>query len=67
MIPTINEFELFPTGKIALNGIKDGDPDTYIDLSNNKFTFYADNTSIGEIDGAGNLIVNRFSKWITCY
>lgn len=59
---TINEFELFSTGKIALNGIKDGDRDTYIDLSNNKFTFYADNTSIGEIDGAGNLIANRFSS-----
>ena len=59
---SINEFELFSTGKIALNGIKDGDRDTYIDLSNNKFTFYADNTSIGEIDGAGNLIVNRFSS-----
>lgn len=59
---TINEFELFSTGKIALNGIKDGDRDTYIDLSNNKFTFYADNNSIGEIDGAGNLIVNSFSS-----
>lgn len=59
---TINEFELFSTGKIALNGIKDGDRDTYIDLSNNKFTFYADNNSIGEIDGAGNLIANRFSS-----
>jgi len=45
-----------------LNGIKDGDRDTYIDLSNNKFTFYADNNSIGEIDGAGNLIANRFSS-----
>jgi hypothetical protein len=59
---TINEFELFSTGKIALNGIKDGDRDTYIDLSNNKFTFYADNSAIGEIDGAGNLIVNSFSS-----
>ena len=59
---SINEFELFSTGKIALNGIKDGDRDTYIDLSNNKFTFYADNTSVGEIDGAGNLIVNKFSS-----
>jgi hypothetical protein len=58
----LNEFELFSTGKIALNGIKDGDRDTNIDLSSNKFTFYGANTYAGEIDGAGNLIVPRFSS-----
>ena len=58
----LNEFELFSTGKIALNGIKDGDRDTNIDLSSNKFTFYGANTYAGEIDGAGNLIVPSFSS-----
>ena len=58
----LNEFELYSTGKIALNGIKDGDRDTQIDLSSNKFTFYANNQYQGELDGAGNLIVNRFSS-----
>ena len=59
---SINEFELFSTGKIALNGIKDGDRDTNIDLSSNKFTFYTANGYAGEIDGAGNLIVPKFAS-----
>ena len=59
---SINEFELFSTGKIALNGIKDGDRDTNIDLSSNKFTFYTANGYAGEIDGAGNLIVPSFAS-----
>jgi hypothetical protein len=59
---SLNEFELFSTGKIALNGIKDGDRNTQIDLNSNQFQFYADNTYMGQLDGAGNLIVNRFSS-----
>jgi len=58
----LNEFELYSTGKIALGGIRDGDRDTNIDLNNNKFTFYANNQYQGELDGSGNLIVNRFSS-----
>ena len=58
----LNEFELYSTGKIALNGIKDGDRDTQIDLNSNKYTFYANNQYQGELDGSGNLIVNRFSS-----
>ena len=58
----LNEFELFSTGKIALGGIRDGDRDTNIDLNSNKFTFYANNQYQGELDGSGNLIVNRFSS-----
>lgn len=59
---TLNEFELFSTGKIALGGIRDGDRDTNIDLNSNKFTFYANNQYQGELDGLGNLILNRFSS-----
>ena len=59
---SISEFELFSTGKIALNGIKDGDRDTQIDLSSNKFTFYTANGYAGEIDGSGNLVVPNFSS-----
>jgi len=59
---SLNEFEMFSTGKIALNGIKDGDRNTAIELNNNKFTFYAGSNNIGEIDGLGNLRVTRFSS-----
>ena len=59
---TLNEFEMFSTGKIALNGIKDGDRNTQIDLNSNQFQFYSDNNLVGQLDGSGNLIVNRFSS-----
>ena len=59
---SLNEFEMFSTGKIALNGIKDGDRNTALELNNNKFTFYAGSNNIGEIDGLGNLRVTRFSS-----
>lgn len=59
---SLNEFEMYSTGKIALNGIKDGDRNTLIDLNNNEFQFYADGQLIGEIDQQGVLTATRFSS-----
>ena len=55
-------FEAFSTGKIPFGGIRDGDYDTYIDLSNNQFDFVAGGTSVGTIDGSGNFVANRLSS-----
>ena len=55
-------FEAFSTGKIPFGGIRDGDYDTYIDLSNNQFDFIAGGTSVGTIDGSGNFVANRLSS-----
>lgn len=55
-------FEAFSTGKIPFGGIRDGDYDTYVDLSNNQFDFVAGGTSIGTIDGSGNMVATRFSS-----
>jgi len=55
-------FEAFSTGKIPFGGIRDGDYDTYIDLSNNQFDFIAGGTSVATIDGSGNFVANRLSS-----
>ena len=49
------------TGNI-LGGIRDGDLDTKVDLSNNEFTFFSAGSNMGTIDGLGNLTVPRFES-----
>ena len=58
----VNEFEVQSTGNIPLGGIRDGDLDTKVDLSNNEFTFFAQGNNIGTINGSGHLTVPRFSS-----
>ena len=58
----VNEFEVQSTGNIPLGGIRDGDLDTKVDLSNNEFTFFSAGSNMGTIDGLGNLTVPRFAS-----
>ena len=58
----VNEFEVQSTGNIPLGGIRDGDLDTKVDLSNNEFTFFAQGNNIGTINGSGHLTVPKFSS-----
>jgi hypothetical protein len=62
MIQIDKNLKAFSTGKIPFGGIRDGDYDTYIDLSNNQFDFIAGGTSVGTIDGSGNFVANRLSS-----
>ena len=58
----VNEFEVQSTGNIPLGGIRDGDLDTKVDLSNNEFTFFAQGNNMGTINGSGHLTVPRFAS-----
>ena len=58
----VNEFEVQSTGNIPLGGIRDGDLDTKVDLTNNEFTFFAQGNNMGTINGSGHLTVPRFAS-----
>ena len=58
----VNEFEVQSTGNIPLGGIRDGDLDTKVDLSNNEFTFFSQGNNMGTINGSGHLTVPKFSS-----
>ncbi len=58
----VNEFEVQSTGNIPLGGIRDGDLDTKVDLSNNEFTFFAQGNNMGTINASGHLTVPRFAS-----